>query len=146
MAHDVFLSYSSKDKPAADVACAMLERVGVRVWMAPRDLLPGMGWASSIVSAISNSQVLVLIFSSNANMSSQVEREVERAINKGITILPFRLEATPPSAALEYFLSTPHWLDGFPPPIEGHLEVLIKTVRQLLDIKPAKQLKERENN
>jgi hypothetical protein len=29
MAHDVFISYSSKDKPAADAACAGLEARGL---------------------------------------------------------------------------------------------------------------------
>lgn len=36
MAHDVFISYSSKDKTAADATCAVLEGCGVRCWMAPR--------------------------------------------------------------------------------------------------------------
>ncbi len=34
MAHDVFLSYSSKDKAVADAVCHALESDGVRVWMA----------------------------------------------------------------------------------------------------------------
>ena len=63
MAHDVFLSYSSKDKFAADAACAVLERNGIRVWMAPRDVLPGPGWARSIIEAINSARVMVLVFS-----------------------------------------------------------------------------------
>lgn len=31
MAHDVFLSYATPDKTVADMACAVLEREGVRV-------------------------------------------------------------------------------------------------------------------
>ncbi|MGO9237975.1 MAG: toll/interleukin-1 receptor domain-containing protein [Methylocella sp.] len=56
MAHDVFLSYSSKEKYAADAACAVLERNGIRVWMAPRDILPGLGWGTSIIEAINNAR------------------------------------------------------------------------------------------
>ena len=41
MAHDVFISYSSKDKPVADAACATFEAAGMRCWIAPRDVPPG---------------------------------------------------------------------------------------------------------
>ena len=133
MAHDVFLSYSSKDKAAADAVCNVLECNRIRVWMAPRDILPGVGWAASIIGAISGARVMVLVFSRHANRSPQIEREVERAINKAIPIIPFRVENVEPSDALEYFISSPHWLDAFAPPFEQHLERLAEAVRQLLD-------------
>ena len=132
VAHDVFLSYSSKDKPTADAACAVLERNGVRVWMAPRDILPGTGWAASIVEAIHGARVMVLVFSSHANTSPQIEREVERAINKGIPVVPFRIEDVQPSEALEYFISAPHSLDAFSHPLEEQLERLADVVKKLL--------------
>ena len=52
MAFDVFLSYSSKDKTTADAACAALENTGIRCWIAPRDIIPGMDWGEAIVNAI----------------------------------------------------------------------------------------------
>ena len=51
LAHDVFISYSSKDKPAADAACAVLESKGIRCWIAPRDIIPGADWGESIIEA-----------------------------------------------------------------------------------------------
>jgi hypothetical protein len=42
MAHDVFISYASEDKTVADAVCAMIESQGVRCWIAPRDVLPGL--------------------------------------------------------------------------------------------------------
>jgi hypothetical protein len=48
MAHDVFISYSSKDKPLADGICANLEAVGIRCWTAPRDIGPGEDWPTAI--------------------------------------------------------------------------------------------------
>ena len=132
MAHDVFLSYSSQDKAAADAACNVLERKGVRVWMAPRDILPGVGWAQSIIGAINNARIMVLVYSSSANASHQIEREVERAINKGIPVMPFRVEDVQPNATLEYFISETHWLDAFTPPLEKHLERLADAVKRLL--------------
>ncbi len=133
MPHDVFLSYSSKDKVAADAVCNVLERNRIRVWTAPRDVMPGVGWAASIIGAINGARVMVLVFSSHANASPQIEREVERAINKGIPVIPFRMENIEPSPALEYFISSPHWLDAFTPPFEDHLERLADAVKRLLE-------------
>lgn len=128
MAHDVFISYSSKDKTVADAACAVLEGRGVRCWVAPRDIVAGSDWGESIIDAIAGSRVMVLVFSANANASPQVKREVERAVNKGVTVVPFRIENVPLCKTLEYFVSTPHWMDAYTQPLEQHLGKLADTV------------------
>jgi hypothetical protein len=132
MAHDVFISYSSKDKPVADAVCATLEGQRIRCWVAPRDVLPGLPYGEAIVDAIEASRVLVLVFSANANTSPQVMREVERAVSKGIPVIPLRIEAIRPSKSLELFISAPHWLDALTPPLAKHLQSLGETVRLLL--------------
>ncbi|MFN2387222.1 MAG: toll/interleukin-1 receptor domain-containing protein, partial [Thermoanaerobaculia bacterium] len=132
MGHDVFISYSSKDKPTADAVCATLESGGVRCWIAPRDILPGMDWGEAIVDGIKRCRVMILVFSSNANSSPQIRREVERAVNKGVPIIPFRIEEVMPTRSLEYFISTPHWMDAMTPPLEKHLQKLTEVVLTLL--------------
>jgi hypothetical protein len=67
--HDVFLSYSSKDKTWADAACAVLERHRVRCWIAPRDITPGDEWGAAIIKGLYGSRIMVLIFSGHANAS-----------------------------------------------------------------------------
>ncbi len=133
MGHDVFISYASRDKPTADAACAFLEARGIRCWMAPRDILSGMDWSESIIDAIENCYVFLLVFSSGANESPQIKREVERAVNKSRLIVPFRIENVTPTKSLEYFISTPHWLDAMSPPVESHLGQLADTIRLLLE-------------
>jgi hypothetical protein len=128
----VFLSYSSKDKRWADAACAMLESKGVRCWVAPRDIAPGTEWGASIISGMDACRVMVLIFSDNANQSPQVRREVERAVSKGMVIVPCRAEDVQPAGALEYALSNTHWLDIFTPPVEGQLQQLVEAVQAVL--------------
>jgi hypothetical protein len=132
MAHDVFISYSSKDMAAGEAVCAALEGRGLRCWIAPRDIVPGIGWAKSIVRAIGQARTMVMVFSENANSSPQIEREVDRAVNKGIPIIPLRIENVQPGEALEYFLSSPHWLDAFKPPLGQHLDRLAEAVQALL--------------
>lgn len=133
MAVDVFISYAIADKLTADAACASLEFNSIRCWIAPRDVLPGMDYAESIIEAIEKVRAMVLIFSSNANHSNQVKREVERAVHHGIPIIPFRIEDVPPARALEYYISSPHWLDALTPPLDQHLKQLASTIQILLD-------------
>lgn len=132
MAHDVFISYSSKDKEAAEAVCAKLESEGIKCWIAPRDIPPSARYAQSIINGINASRLMIFIFSSHANDSEHVESEIDRAYNKRIPIIPLRIEDLPLSGSLEYYLSTAQWFDALPP-IEKHLERLPKAVRQLLD-------------
>lgn len=130
--HDVFLSHSSKNKVVADTVCAVLERRGIRCWIAPRDIMPGQEWAQAIIRGISDCRVFVLIFSSSSNASSQVRREVERAANSEKPIIPFRIDDIPAHESLEFFISSPHWLDALNPPLESHCERLAEVVESFL--------------
>jgi len=147
MAHDVFISHSSKDKTVADTVCAVLEENGIRCWVAPRDIRPGADWGESIINALRESHVMVLIFSGYANESPQIKREVNRAVDRGIPIIPFRIENVLPTGSMEYSISTAHWLDAFTFPLEQYLDTLSNVVREMLDMtgtlserKPAAQI------
>jgi hypothetical protein len=136
MARDVFLSHSVKDKAVADAVVARLEAESVTCWVAPRDVVPGADWGESIINAIESSRIMILIFSQSANASPQIKREVERAVNKGVYIIPFRVDDIPPARSLEYFISTSQWMDAFSPPLERHLDNLAKTVKSVLQSPP----------
>lgn len=136
MAHDVFVSYSNKDKAVADAIVARVEQDGSRCWIAPRDITPGTSWGDAIEESISASRVMVLVLSTNSNRSPQVIREVERAVAGGVAILPFRIDDVDPTGAMAYFLATEHWLDAITPPMERHIERLSGTVRTLLSDEP----------
>ncbi len=131
-AYDVFVSYSSKDKTTCDALVATFERKGMRCWIAPRDILPGMNWGEAIIGGIEQSRVMALVFSAHSNESPQVKREVERAVSKGIPVIPLRIEDVKLSRAMEYFISSQHWLDALTPPLENHLEELARKVTRLL--------------
>jgi len=131
-ARDVFVSYSQADRECAFQLVAQLESRGIGVWVAPRDISPATDWAEAIIEAISGARLMVLVFSAHCNASPQVRREVERAVHREIPILPFRIEDVLPARSLEYFLSTPHWLDAFPPPREPHFARLSAHIESLL--------------
>ena len=137
MAFDVFISYSSKDKTSADATCAALESAGIRCWLAPRDIRPGLEYAAGIIEGIDACRVMVLIFSSSANASQQIHREIERAVSKGLTIIPLRIEEIAPTKAMEFYLGAIHWLDALTPPFARHLQRLAETIEANLRVDPA---------
>jgi hypothetical protein len=132
MARSVFVSYSDPDRECALELVSRLEANSISVWVAPRDVAPSADWACEIIDAISAARLMVLVFSLHSNASPQVRREVERAIHKQVPVLPFRIENVLPSKSLEYFLSSQHWLDAFPPPREPHYAKLCAHVTSLL--------------
>ena len=137
MQRPVFISYSQPDHDCAMELVARIEREGILCWIAPRDIAPSADWAAEIIDAISSARVMILVFSASSNDSAQVRREVERAVHKQVSILPFRIENIVPSKSLEYFLSSQHWMDAFPPPREPHYERLINHVKVRLGDAPA---------
>ena len=134
MAHDVFISYSSGDKTIADAVCAKLENRKIRCWIAPRDVPAGQPFASSIVNAINESRVIVLVLSTGSNKSVHVLREVSEAVDKGLPIIPLRIEDVEPSTEMRYYIKSLHWLDAMSPPIENHLEKLANSVQAILGL------------
>jgi len=137
MDFDVFISYSSRDKPTADAGCAVLEGAGIRCWMAPRDIVPGSEYGAAIVDAIDHCRAVVLFFSSDANVSPQIHREVERAVKRGVPIVPMRIDDSVPTASMAYFMESVHWLDAITPPVEQHLRRLAEALKSLLKMDSA---------
>ena len=131
-AREVFVSYSQPDRECAFQITARLEAQGIGVWIAPRDISPAADWAEEIIEAISAARIMVLVFSAHCNASPQVRREVERAVHRQVPVLPFRIEDVLPAKSLEYFLSTQHWLDAFPPPCEAHYARLATHIGAML--------------
>lgn len=132
MAHQVIISYSNHDKPQADAICNRLESKGIRCWIAPRDVPAGSEYADSIVQAIESSQVLVLVYSANADKSTQVRREVERAVSSEVQIIPVRIDDAKMSHSFEYYVGSIHWLDAITPPLEHHIDKLAAQLKVLL--------------
>ncbi len=130
--HDVFISYAHPDKAVADIVCQTLESSGIDCWIAPRDILPGMSWSEAIIDGIENCHIMLLIFSAGANESPQVCREIERAVHKGLAVVPLRVEDVLPDKEFEYFLGAVHWLDAWHPSVEVHLPNLLDNVAALL--------------
>ena len=135
MTHDVFISYSSKDKPIADAICAHLEAAGIRCWIAPRDIGAGEDWPTAIAQAVSQSQALVLVFSAHSNSSEDVSRELFLAANSKLVIIPFKIENIEPEPGKRYYLARTHWLDAINPPTQEQIRALVDCVKALIPVR-----------
>lgn len=109
----VFITHSSKDRDIADNIRAYLEANGIGCWIAPRDIPVGEEWAKGILNGINGASGMLLVLSENSNDSPQVRREIERAIHNNLPIFPVRIEDIEPLDAMEYYISSQHWMDLF---------------------------------
>ncbi len=114
MKYDVFISYSTFDEAIARDVCRVLEENGICCWIALRDAKPGYPYACEIMSGIEKSKMLLLIFSSNSNLSEPVASEIEEAFNKKKPIIVFLIENKPMAPELKFFLKRKHWLVAYP--------------------------------
>jgi len=125
----IFITHSSHDVAKAQEIRDYLEANGIQCWMAPRDIPIGEEWAKGILHGINTASGMLLVFSSNSNDSSQVRREIERAIHNNISIYPVRIEDVQPSDAMEYYISSNHWMDAFGGNFETNLDKLVTAIK-----------------
>jgi hypothetical protein len=131
--HDVFISYSTKDKSVTDGICANLEAAGIRCWIAPRDIAAGEDWPSAIANAIPHCSILVLVFSADSNRSKQVGREIALAANNDLVIIPFRIEKVLPAPGMDFYLLRTHWLEAANPPTQDQVNILLDRTKAIIN-------------
>ncbi len=142
MNHNIFISYSSDDLLVANEICSALESVGIRCWIASRDIVPGQPYPDAVIDGITVAQVFLLILSPTSNTSGQVIREVERAVSYGIPIVPFQLGDFSLSKSMELFVSTSQRLIVDETSWRARISQLVRNVEKLghLESRPDKGL------
>ena len=124
--HDVFISYSEKNKIVADAIAADFEQHGIKCWYAPRDIVPGKSWTESVQDAIKNCQIVIPLCTEDPNNSQQVSSEIAFAASKGKTIEPFLLRKDDINNGIPNDPADVHWMDA----ITQHLSVRIIELRE----------------
>lgn len=130
MDHKVFVSFSSSDKQLAEKIYDRLERHGIPSWISSRDIPPGADYQSCIVQAIQTAEVVLLVFSSHANSSVEVIKELSLASTK--LVIPARIEDVIPQGAFQYQISNRQFYDLFED-FDQRLEDLCRHVKAVID-------------
>ena len=116
----VFISYHTETgKDAVRTICAALEGARISCWYAPRNV--GANYAQSIVEAIRECRVFLLVLNEGSNVSAHVLNEINCAFDRfkaheDITLLPFRIDQCALSDDIYYYLGRIHIMDGVLPP------------------------------
>lgn len=132
MAHDVFISHSSKDAETAMKICDIFENNKLKCWIAPRDVTVGQDYDMEILDGIENAKVFILILSDNSNISKHVKRELEIAASNELSIFPIRISNVEPSRLLKYFLAGKHWSDIWNPDFARKVQKVGIVIQDLL--------------
>ena len=113
MQKKVFISSSSKDAKIASSICHALEARGHGCWISSRDVTPGENYQGAIVRAITDAGAMVMVFSTNANNSEEIKKELALASQSNLIVIPVRAEDVLPSEDFRYELATRQWIDLF---------------------------------
>lgn len=127
-AWDVFISYASEDQDWADNVRSTLEDSGIRCWIASRDVPIGSNWAEEILKGIDAAKAMVLVFSTAANKSKHVKREVNRAVEMNISIFALRVEDVRAEGAVAYAIDSEQWVNQTAPPRKQDFDRLVAAV------------------
>ena len=137
MSAPVFISYSSKDQNVAETIYQALEARGQQCWIASRDVRPGENYQEAIVRALRSAKVMLLIFTSNANNSDEIKKELVLAGRHRVIVVPVRVEDVVPNDAFTYELATRQWVDLFKD-WERQIELLAARIGHLVSgVEPA---------
>lgn len=105
MKHQVFISYSRKDKDVADGLCEVLKENGIEYWIDKEGIYSSSNYKELIVDAIDVSKAVIFISSSNSNASVNVIREIGYAVNMNKPILPLMLDDAPYAKSIRLDIS-----------------------------------------
>ena len=100
--------------------------------MDKHDITPGMPYAKEIMKGFNESSAVVVVISKNVMEAKGVINEIDNVYKQNKIIIPFRVDETPLSDDLSFYLSATQWINAFPN-FEEHLDQLGKALEQLLE-------------
>lgn len=153
----VFISKSDKyDMDQALLVLEKLESNGISCWMSPRDVSPDKAYEYSIMPAIRECSVFLLLLSRDAQASEHVARELEyvselnnNAPKLGLygrkkPVLVYALDGSPLNDQFNYLLTGLPRIPAYQHDEEAALNMLLEAVCNALDIPVTDPAPERE--
>lgn len=114
MEHDVFISYSRKDRPIVDEICELLEDNHISYWRDVHEIDPGSKFMGEIVDAIKGCKITLFISSAYSNQSLYTAKEVALAFNEGKHIIPYKIDNSSFSKNMELLFSDINFTEAIP--------------------------------
>lgn len=133
MAHDVFISYSTKNTEFAEAVCENLENNDIECWIAPRNIKTGTNYAKEIMDGLEAAKLVVLVFSKDAQESEYVNNEIDTAFSSNKCIVSLKVDDSFPEKKMEFFLKNTQWLDASPTALKEQNKTLKDCYAQLVE-------------
>lgn len=126
---DVFISYKSENYAIASGVREYLNRNGITTWMAPESIPGGKIYLTAIPAAISNCKLLVLVLSQECQNSKWILMEIENALKKDKTIIPYVIEQFDHNETFDFVISLPQRINAYENSSDA-LERLVSCIRE----------------
>ena len=114
MIHDVFISYSRKDKNVIGEICSLFDKYSITYWLDTNEVHMGGKFMEDIVDAINASSIVLFISSVDSNHSIYTAKEVAFAFNAGKYIIPYKIDNSSFSKKLQFVMTDLNCIDATP--------------------------------
>ena len=128
----VFISYPSPSKEAAQEITDYLEKNGINCFIAPRDIEGGKTYASALMSALDECNLVLLVASEAINDSEHVLNEVDAIVNKKKPLLPVFIEKFEMKDEYRYYLGRKQWVEAYANPLYCYFAEIYDAVMENL--------------
>lgn len=142
MSHTIFISHSDQDLNIADELFSNLEKYGLRCWIAYRDILSGTSWGDSILNAIKESKIFIVILSDNSINSAHVNKETSFALSEGKHIIPYIVGNIKIRGELLFHLPKNTWVQAKLDSMSNDVEKIINIIKNKLPNDSFSEIKE----
>lgn len=129
MNHDVFISYSRRDKATADSICAALDRAGISYFIDRVGVEGGEEIFEKLADAILGCRVFLYLASENSYQSSYTMKEVNFAMSEKIKVLPYVIDGSKMPGKMRLVFSDINWRTIEEHPVDT---VLLKDLNTML--------------
>mgnify|MGYP000048924360 FL=1 len=131
MIHDVFISYSRKDKNVIGEICSLFDKYSITYWLDTNEVHMGGKFMEDIVDAINASSIVLFISSVDSNHSIYTAKEVAFAFNAGKYIIPYKIDDSSFSKNLQFVMTDLNCINAVPYS-QQKAELLVHDILSLL--------------
>ena len=125
----VFVSYKSEEYEIARRIRELLEQHNYPCWMAPESIPAGSNYMLEIPKAIRKCDLFILIISEASQKSQWVQKEIDRAVKFDKYILPFQVDNSELSDAIDFVVSNNQRIQAYQN-FEPACQELLRAVKQ----------------
>lgn len=130
MEKEVFICFADADAEIAFEVAREFKKNGISSYL-HLDVLPD---GKELKSRIDESNVVVFIFTDEANMSATAAKQLEMAFKSGLAVVTFRLSNSLPIGRLGIYINVPHVVDARNGDMQHNLSKLVDVVREVNEL------------